>query len=147
MNIERMQLMLTMLKEIRDQPKSDVVFNLTVWASPLSEVGDFTIAASDGRIFPEGFCGTVACAVGHACLDPRFNSLGLHLDTDRRQPLPAYEGAEDWDAVEQFFDIDDETAEHLFYRTTYPDDEDTNISQVIKRVEKAIEEELFNEHT
>lgn len=81
-------------------------------------------------------CGTVACAVGHACLDPRFNAMGLTINIDDKRPL--FGGLSNWPAVQKFFDIEEETAEMLFQEYSY-EGRDVNPSQVLERIVMLLE--------
>lgn len=71
-------------------------------------------------------CGFSACAVGHMCLDQRFNDQGLVMDLDwGLEGAPEYvlrgcdENPHSWDAVQMFFDISEDQAKHLFNRHCY----------------------------
>jgi len=98
MNIER----LTRLAELLETPSTlrplavmDVGFDLTTW---YREGPDY-----DDGIESYNECGTTACAVGHACLDVWFNAQGLVRDGG----IPQFEDNSGWDAVAEFFEIDD----------------------------------------
>lgn len=69
-------------------------------------------------------CGYSACAVGHACLDPRFNEQGLVMDLNYASPLyidkSGYKRTS-WMAVETFFGIGEKAAEYLFQKSKYKD--------------------------
>ena len=68
-------------------------FDLTDWQSP-----------SD--------CGFSACAIGHACLDKRFNDLGLKSPIGLMTPM--YQGVQSWDALQEFFGIAPDDLYFLF---------------------------------
>lgn len=59
-------------------------------------------------------CGTLACAVGWACLYPPFIEMGLKGDW----ATPTFGKEEDWDAVMRFFDLTMEESTELFTRYT-----------------------------
>lgn len=94
----------------------------------LFDIGDWVSSNSFG---PANACGTTACAVGHACLDQRFNEMGLHIEIGEAKPI--FKNKENWDAVEKFFGIENETAEMLFMDYHY-DTTDVTPAQVLERV-------------
>lgn len=115
MNIERLTLLKTMLTEVREgtwrptrftgykislMPDTPINFDMTVWAGPNPHS-----------------CGFAACALGHACLDPRFNAQGLALE---HFGAPIFNGAPNINAATNFFEIDYPTARYLFIPDTYP---------------------------
>lgn len=87
-------------------------------------------------------CGFSACAVGHMCLDKRFNDQGLIMDLDwGMEGGPEYvleNGCDDnphsWDAVQMFFDISHEQAIYLFHRDQYRDDLIVRAKDVADRI-------------
>jgi len=91
---------------------------------------------------PEAFdldqwsCGSVACAVGHACLIPEFAEQGLTLKKSENRNFlePVFGFSEGWDAVSYFFDICEEDAEHLFGAWQYLR-ADRHPEAVAKRIE------------
>lgn len=94
MNTERLQHLITILRQV---PAED--FDMAVWK-----------------------CGTAACAVGWACLDPAFNEQGLSFAMP--QELPTYASSRGgmcvhWDAVEVFFDLSELQARRLFSWDAY----------------------------
>lgn len=114
MNRERLQQMVTMLRELPEDvtPK----FHLRVWN-----------------------CGTTACAVGHACLYPPFKEQGLAWS--EYWGTPTFNGWESWGAVTTFFCLSNDQAEHLFYDASYPEDaENTTALDVADRIEKLMTE-------
>lgn len=79
-------------------------------------------------------CGTAACAVGHACLDPDFQAQGL-------SPFfggPKYAGDMGWDAVEGFFDLGPLGAEHLFDEDSYSRRIPVTPADVIERIREML---------
>jgi hypothetical protein len=113
MNRERLQQMVTMLRGL--PPESEVAFNLETWN-----------------------CGTSACAVGHACLNPVFKNQGLQWDDILFDPV--YEGSYGWLAVERFFDISEGRAEHLFADWRHPTGGETTANEVADRIELFLKE-------
>lgn len=145
MNIARLKLMVKMLSEVeagtwKAPSLSKVIlidhelvnyqqskFNLSTWASKAPKIE----------------CGFTACAVGHACLDSRFNKLGLSFNNNYSAPL-FDDGAEyesSWDAVNKFFEITNNTSTILFVETQYSDHLKGNalVVQVRRRIEKLLE--------
>src|SRR5258708_29942944 len=68
-------------------------------------------------------CGTVGCAIGWATTIPEFKAAGLSLTWNHhlRSILPAYEMADDWNAVMAFFGLDLDGAAHFFGPSSYDD--------------------------
>lgn len=87
-------------------------------------------------------CGTVACAVGYATLDPVFNEQGLTA-TPCGQPMifRVEDGhiLSGWAAVRDFFDLDQMTAGHLFDSMCYPSDEEGTAMHVAQRIRRHLE--------
>jgi len=117
MNIQRLQ----MLAELLDKVKPDS-FNISFW-----------IANNN--------CGTVACAVGHACMHRPFNEMGLTLLGASPQFIIDGKAIKGWSAVYQFFDIDIDTADHLFFVNAYPQKERTPAHVVAARIRAVIAKE------
>ncbi len=63
-------------------------------------------------------CGTVCCALGHACSIPEFREAGLRMEWVPDGPNECGEvvvaGARNFGAAEVFFGIEDRTASYLF---------------------------------
>lgn len=132
MNIERLKHLIEVLKKVPEEQ-----FNLEFWrnydeADPFDESFD-TITKEALRKYGLGTiselsdtdfdvvmdCGTVACAVGWATSDREFNAQGFYYGS-----CPYYTDETDktyynWDAVEQFFEIDYLTAQSLFSVESY----------------------------
>ena len=93
-------------------------------------------------------CGTVACAVGHAAMDPWFRRRGLTLTpetlwaggpcTDGSME-PMFRGLTNSDAVEEFFGITEEHVERLFVDTAYPEHR-RGPKTVAKRIRKFVKD-------
>lgn len=100
-------------------------------------------------------CGTSACAIGYAVLDPRIQAEGLYYDlTNYGLPLymkqdhpasPTGLQLRAWDAVSEFFNIDESTALTLFSSSSYSRGwmadslSETPMQDVIDRVQKLID--------
>lgn len=87
-------------------------------------------------------CGFSACAIGHACLDARFNAEGLFMRfgySALHGMAPAYqhdgEQLRSWDVVVAFFDLTQWQAYHLFDYDKYPAAQHTNPAAVRLRIE------------
>lgn len=81
------------LPQVRDEE-----FNLQVWKG-------------------ERDCGTVACAAGHACSHPPFQSAGLNISY--KYPYPEFEGNTGIDAVMEFFNLTEKEARYMFLPHSY----------------------------
>lgn len=80
-------------------------------------------------------CGTAACALGWACMIPRFKKLGLRFKlTTRNAGYPIYRSYRTLEASEKFFGLRQEEAALLFdFRNgcTTPEDVAHRIDQLI----------------
>jgi len=65
MNIERLKILIDILENVQKEHKE---FDLRHWADISNNIEN-----------NDPICGTTACAMGYAALDPRFSELGLHL--------------------------------------------------------------------
>lgn len=81
-------------------------------------------------------CGTVACAIGHACLSPVFQAQGLNYEKDLGRPI--FVGLTSWDAVCAFFEIRSYTAERLFAADNYDIEDHRNPDAVRARIQEVI---------
>ena len=92
-------------------------------------------------------CGTTACAVGHASMDPWFRESGLTIE---KRPMgdstiiffsyPQFNGERYMPAVEAFFDIDDGTAKCLFGEEAYDNSNDgaTIQGEILERIDMVL---------
>lgn len=110
MHKERLEQMVTMLRNLPEEK-----FDISGWS-----------------------CGTTACAVGHACATPVFQAQGLLLRQDFDGVMPAYGESDGWRAVGEFFELDIDDAEHLFYSAMYPNYGCTKPFEVADRIEAFI---------
>lgn len=122
MNIERLQHLITVLEGI---PTDN--FDLSGWTQ--SSIPD---DANQQELIE---CGTVCCAVGWACLDPKFNAEGLTWDDWKDSP--EFGSDTSWDAVELFFGIRYAVAETMFSDESYA--VDATPQDVIERIREVIE--------
>jgi hypothetical protein len=72
----------------------------------------------------EGRCGFAGCAIGHACQDPYFQALGLHLREILGMPQPLFIDGDGharvgFNAAACMLDISVEVAECLFDPNAY----------------------------
>jgi hypothetical protein len=65
MNIERLNILIDILENVQREHKE---FDISHWADISNNIEN-----------NDPICGTTACAMGYAALDPRFSELGLHL--------------------------------------------------------------------
>jgi hypothetical protein len=90
---------------------------------PYSEIGPVPREKFD----MSSWCGTAACAAGHACSDPWFIERGLKLEKtpETHAPVPVYYVGRDaqlgFTALMFFFDISLEDASRLFCPVYYPE--------------------------
>lgn len=127
MNKENLQLMSTMLGEVIDGTWKGTPVDHKLVLGPL-------------KMFPENVkhfnlenwvemetneqgknCGYSACAVGHACFDPRFQALGLSMKPGHETPMFFDKGVyfHQWGAVSTLFGISIDQARVLFLERSY----------------------------
>lgn len=80
--------------------------------------------------FP-GECGTAACAIGYATLDPWFKKRGFGCDNIE----PIYRESEGWSAVHEFFRLNEDQSDWLFALENYARG---NRYDVIRRIRKFV---------
>lgn len=114
-----------------------------------------TLAKHLDKVAPKKFnlnewkCGTVACAVGHACTIPEFNKAGLKMEPgkNRRFRWPIYRSvgefgpdmSQGWGAVEDFFGLITTEAAYLFHADSYKDDYANPTPKLVaKRIRKFV---------
>jgi len=101
--------------------KKGIKFDLNQWARPASSEVQFT---EDEGVPVD--CGTAACAVGLACISGAFKRSGFYYrlcyceGPSRLHVVPTFNGKEDMDAVDEFFDISCAESNHLFQAHSYP---------------------------
>lgn len=65
-------------------------------------------------------CGYSACAVGHACLSHKLRAEGLsYFIDDEHEMAPLFGELKRWDAVREFFDLEEEEAYEFFIDERY----------------------------
>ncbi len=84
-------------------------------------------------------CATAACAIGHVA--HLFNKQGFKLELDKidNRVTPVYKGFIDFDALQEFFDIDRATAMALFHPDYYADEDGYEYSPTVSQVADKIE--------
>jgi hypothetical protein len=92
--------------------------------------------AGDGE---DEWCGTKACAVGLACVDPKFKRAGLAWSSPFA--APKYKERIGWDAVVSFFGLENlQEASYLFEKGSYNGDMTGNVAarKVAKRIRAVV---------
>lgn len=89
-------------------------------------------------------CGTVACVVGHCCLNEWFNAKGLTLTDWGPDYICPHNKIElcSWDAVEGFFGLSSTQSSFLFKKGSYDSPTDNSVSirqQVINRIKEFVD--------
>lgn len=88
-------------------------------------------------------CGTVACAVGHACRIPAIAAAGLRLKYIKDKfdgvpaAIPCFGTFTGFNAVERFFELGAQDSDYLFHGHTYPAYKATPI-EVADRIDEMI---------
>ena len=139
-------------------------FNLASWASPKDEdqmLEEFVIRDEHDRVigYQRATCGFTACAVGHAVAVPMLREAGLGLRFQRMwnrdysgtfaTPTLTVEAEgetqvfEDWEAVEELFDIDITDAHYLFSPDSYDYSQLRNPKVVAERIREIVAEYAF----
>lgn len=105
--------------DLVDKPKP---IYMEEWATSLPIQGEFMQS-----------CGYVACAIGHAALDPWFNEKGFRFN-DRLNP--EFDGDFGQWAVKAFFRIRSDDANYLFYPQSYKNATGANVAKRIREFVK-----------
>lgn len=149
MNKERLQLMVTMLREIEADQFKREHFNLIGWVDIWDTQAEDYLSITQGSLLSDGLtnvaeCGTAACACGWAAQDARFRTQGfkLHFEPNShrstvRSVLPAFKDYVGWEAVSVFFGVGRAKAEYLFLASSYETYAATP-GQVADRIEEFI---------
>lgn len=117
----------------------DELFYLGAWFAsrkPTDRELDDEMFVLDAEDFESNDCGTIACAVGHACRIPEFQTAGLKVLNNRPVYVPEKfkYGDSGWSAVMGFFGLTESEALHLFLESEYPDGGRTTPAQVVERI-------------
>lgn len=125
----------------------------TTHAKRLLKLADY-LSELPRKKFDYGFygeersCGTVACALGHACLMPQFQRLGARLIPDsyiatllwpKMKDVP---GSSEYDVSEQLFGLDATDHNHLFVPGASRLGSDATPKQVAKHIRKFVKERV-----
>ena len=141
MNRERLQLMVTLLKEVEAGTWEPSGTTLGHQPLPLPNRPGHRFDMIDWFDNVRTDCGFAACAVGHACLDERFNREGLLLKFNgpgqSHHPMYSHKGNTylSWVAVSLFFDLRMMETDHLFDGDKYPYDQKKDPAAVRQRIE------------
>lgn len=137
MNDEALRQLRRVLLVAATTPKPAVGFDMGSWF-----VGGGPDHKAELKDLIEMRCGSTACALGHAALDPWFKDRGLHIELrtpDRVRPYfePVHANRHGMMAACHFFDLDFRDAEFLFEPCEYVGNSAAEISpmQVIERVD------------
>lgn len=158
MNVNRLELMVTMLKEVeagtwkpsltraKEMVLQDVYNYEALGNNPTGKnIQESSVEFSLNNwvdAFPEErnerSCGFSACAVGHATLDSRFNKMGLKPNSNF---APTYKNEVNWRSLEKFFELSGENLHILFTNSKYPEHlkDKALVIQVRRRIEKLLE--------
>lgn len=137
MNKERLELMVSLLDEVAEDSKLKPHFNLMTWVNVnRNQVLEDKLSVH--------LCGTTACAIGFAGLDPRFNELGFRLSPSGHTFKPVYCTADlhvtGWSAVDKFFDLNPRESSYLFSLMEYSND-DVSPRQVANRIRQVLKDQ------
>lgn len=144
MHRERLQLMVTLLKEVEAgtwEPSGTSLAIARENEVPLAERPGHRFDMIDWLDNVRPDCGFAACAVGHACLDARFNALGLYMlwngPGQSHHPFYVVKGHThvSWAAVGRFFDLTPTEEDRLFDGDKYPYDQKKDPAAVRQRIE------------
>lgn len=124
MNVERLERLVTIMEEVeeKEEKTSQRLFGLSSWFGCRKADGlqlDNEDCVIDGM---DQFtkCGTTACALGWASLDPEFNEQGLRaLKIQGGFMYPTYNGLLGIHAAQEFFHLDRDQAYYLFMPSGY----------------------------
>lgn len=98
-------------------------FDIGTWYDPRKVMGFDDLAekaefSEDKILLREGFCGSVACVLGHAALIPEFNNQGLGIKVEKGSegmyPTIVYDGRQNTNAGAEFFGLSYMQASLLF---------------------------------
>ena len=134
---------------------ADMLDNLQLPSNAEFNMGGFGDHVGLHEPEEQNYCGTSACALGWAALNPEFNKLGLKMEwyrtvysdlkeTQRFIGSVVYKGDSDFDAAAEFFGIDDESANYLFDPWEYDYDVNEIAREVVSaRIREFVETKKF----
>ncbi len=112
---------------------------LIKWADYLETVPPKSF---DMRVYAmESACGTVACALGHACYIPSFAKEGLRLDLEIGCVYYLNE-VEDTEAAMEFFGLSETEAENITLPWNYDSKTNPTAKQVARRIRQLVTKKL-----
>jgi len=141
MNRERLELMVTLLAEVEAGTWEPTGTTLGHQPLPLPPRPGHRFDMIDWVDDVRPDCGFAACAIGHACLDERFNQHGLFLQWgdpgQSHAPMYSHQNRlhRSWAAVGRFFDLTPTQEDHLFDGDRYPYDQKKDPAAVRQRIE------------
>lgn len=144
MHRERLELMVTLLKEVEAGTWEPSGTTLGHQSLPLPPRPGHRFDMIDWVDDVRPDCGFAACAVGHACLDERFNQQGLFLyfngPGQSHHPYYQHQGHAhlSWAAVGRFFDLTPTQEDYLFDGDKYAYDKKRDPAAVRQRIEQAL---------
>jgi hypothetical protein len=87
----------------------------------------------------EGFCNSIVCLFGFACLIPTLQKEGLQILIENgKSPRPAYKNLKDFYAAQEFFEIFDTQTIHLFSSFSYSKDQQKDPIEALNRLRTLI---------
>lgn len=128
MNVEALNQMVRVLENVASNQILRATFDLESWSNEMWSESTIKILTAPIPVAEQMFeCGTTACACGHAGLDPWFNQRGFKWDVLKSFGRTAHLSCFDkngnqligWHAVQEFFELGERQAEHLFSQEAY----------------------------
>jgi len=142
MHRERLQLMCTLLAEVEAGTWEPTGTKMDGSPLPHRWRPDHLFDLNEWIVLVRPDCGFSACAIGHACLDARFNAEGLFAQfgfSELHSMPPAYQDGDElrlvWGAVMAFFGLSGTQAYHLFDFEKYPATQHGDPAAVRQRIE------------
>lgn len=146
MHRERLELMCTLLAEIEAGTWEPTGTKMDGSPLPHRWRPEHLFDLEEWLVLVRPDCGFSACAIGHACLDARFNAEGLFAQFGASElhampPAFQYDGELQlaWLAVVRFFDLTQGQAYYLFDQDKYPANQYTNPAAVRQRIEALLD--------
>jgi len=142
MHRQRLELMCTLLAEVEAGTWEPTGTKIDGSPLPYRWRPEHLFDLNEWIVLVRPDCGFSACAIGHACLDARFNAEGLFMhfgysELHGMSPLYRHDGElrMSWVAVARFFDLRHHEADHLFDWQKYPRLQHTDPAAVRQRIE------------
>ena len=113
-------------------------FDLSFWYGRFLDGGSHV---NDYEYFKNN-CGTAACAIGWACTIPSFRKAGLRInpnsDYGENYYTPVYKSYREFTAVNEFFGLEIQDSQHLFFDSSYPERFRTSPKTVADRIREFV---------